>query len=53
LPSIKKAGLLDELGGRKLGIATFMIPKKNLTPIEKLLDSFGVNYKEIDAWIYT
>jgi predicted nucleotidyltransferase len=49
----KKPGLLDELGGRRLGIATFMVPKKNLTPIEKLLDSFGVHYKEIDAWIYT
>ncbi len=49
----KKLGLLDELGGRRLGIATFMIPKKNLTPIEKLLDSFGVRYKEIDTWIYT
>lgn len=49
----KKPGLLDELNGRRLGIATFMIPKKNLTAVERLLDSFEVDYKEIDAWIYS
>ncbi|HSE83085.1 MAG TPA: nucleotidyltransferase domain-containing protein [Thermodesulfobacteriota bacterium] len=49
----KKPGLLDELNGRRLGIATFMIPKRNLTAVERLLDSFEVDYKEIDAWVYS
>lgn len=47
-----KKGLVKRLGGRKIGIGTFMLPKENLTQIEKTLNRFNILYKIIDAWIY-
>lgn len=47
-----KIGLVKKLGGRKIGIGTFMIPKENLTQIEKILDRFNILYKMVDTWIY-
>jgi hypothetical protein len=50
--TITKQGLVKKLGGRKVGIGTFMIPKENFSQLEKTLDSFNILYKTIDAWIY-
>jgi len=47
-----KKGLVKRLGGRKIGIGTFMLPKENLTQIEKTLNRFNILYKMIDTWIY-
>jgi len=47
-----KIGLVKKLGGRKIGIGTFMIPKENLGQLEKALDRFNILYKIIDTWIY-
>lgn len=47
-----KIGLVKKLGGRKIGIGTFMIPKENLSQLEKALDRFNILYKMIDTWIY-
>lgn len=45
-------GLLKKLNGRKIGLGTIMIPKHTLSKLEKLLDSYKILYKEIEAWIY-
>ncbi|MCQ9206679.1 MAG: nucleotidyltransferase domain-containing protein [Omnitrophica bacterium] len=47
-----KPGLVKKLGGRKIGIGTFMLPKENLSQLEKVLNSFNILYKTIDTWIY-
>ncbi len=47
-----KIGVVKKLGGRKIGIGTFMIPKENLTQLEKTLNRFNILYKIIDTWIY-
>lgn len=47
-----KPGLLKELDGRKIGLGTIMIPKHTLASLEKMLDSYKILYKEIEAWVY-
>ena len=47
-----KPGLVKKLGGRKIGIGTFMLPKENLSQLEKALNRFNILYKTIDTWIY-
>ena len=47
-----KPGLLEKLDGRKIGLGTVMLPKRALAALEKMLDSYKVGYKEIEAWVY-
>lgn len=47
-----KEGLVKKLGGRKIGIGTFMIPKENFIQLEKALNRFNILYKTVDTWIY-
>lgn len=47
-----KQGLLEKLNGIKIGLGTVMVPKHALAPLEKMLDSYKIVYKERAAWVY-
>ena len=47
-----KQGLLERLSGIKIGLGTVMVPKYALAPLEKMLDSYKIAYKEREAWVY-
>jgi len=47
-----KQGLLKKLNGRKIGLGTIMIPKYAVASLEKMLDSYKILYKEIEAGVY-
>jgi len=40
----KRKGLLEEVGGEKLGDGCFMIPAENLEKVTTILKQFGVNF---------
>jgi predicted nucleotidyltransferase len=45
-------GLLKKLNGIKLSLGTVMVPKHALAPLEKMLDSYKIMYKEREVWVY-
>jgi len=47
----KTRGLVDELEGRRTGIASFLVPLRMTRTIIDVLESFGVNYEKIDVWL--
>ncbi len=44
-------GLLDELGGKRTGIASFLVPSKKSQDVAKALRRFGVKFEKTDVWI--
>jgi predicted nucleotidyltransferase len=44
-------GLLDELGGKRTGIASFLVPSKKSQDIVNVLRRFGVKFEKTDVWI--
>ncbi|RMF91670.1 MAG: nucleotidyltransferase domain-containing protein [Methanobacteriota archaeon] len=44
-------GLVDQLGGRRTGIASVLIPAKKAKEFIEVLKSFGVEYEKLDVWI--
>lgn len=44
-------GLIEELGGKRTGIASFLIPSKKTEDITGILKKFGIKFEKIDVWI--
>ncbi len=44
-------GLIEQLGGKRTGIASFLIPSKKTGDIESILKKFGIKFEKIDLWI--
>lgn len=44
-------GLLDELEGRRTGIASVLVPIRHAEVLTDTLKSFGVSYEVIDVWL--
>ena len=45
-------GLLKETGGDKLGLATIMVPRRNLKRITDFLDKSNATYRTREVWMY-
>lgn len=45
-------GLLNEIEGKRLGMAAILVPKKNLGVVKRLFQMHSVNHFEIDTWMF-
>ncbi|MDI6820372.1 MAG: nucleotidyltransferase domain-containing protein [Candidatus Hodarchaeaceae archaeon] len=45
------AGLIEKLGGRRTGIASVLVPAKNLKELTDALQRFGAEYEKLDVWV--
>lgn len=44
-------GLIEKLGGKRTGIASVLVPAKNLKELTDTLRRFEVEYEKLDVWL--
>jgi len=44
-------GLIEELGGKRTGIASFLVASKKTKDIIKIFKKFGIKFEKTDVWI--